>query len=129
MKKVYLAGAIFGLSDRGQGWREIATPMLPPEWQAVNPNVVELDKVDPQDLISSDYAAIRECSAIIARVRNPSWGTAMELQFAKFIGVPVIGFPFLRPPIPLNYSPWLIYHVTYYAANLVEAVSELQNVE
>jgi hypothetical protein len=128
MKKVYLAGAIFGLDDRGQGWREEIIPLLPSNWEAVNPIVVELDKVDPAELIKADYHAICGCSAIIARVRNPSWGTAMELQFAKLVGVPVIGFPFLRPANPVSYSPWLIHHITHFAPSLAQAVEALGNI-
>jgi nucleoside 2-deoxyribosyltransferase len=129
MKRVYLAGAIFGLADRGQTWREQIIPMLPTDWEAVNPNTVELDKVNPKDLVEGDYETIRGCQAIIARIRNPSWGTAMELAFAKSINVPVIGFPFLRPPLPWAYSPWLIHHVAFYAQSLEHAVSELANVQ
>lgn len=127
-RKVYLAGAIFGLADRGQCWREQAIRLLPLDWKAVNPNLVELDKITPADLIAGDYAAIRECAAIIVRCRQPSWGTAMELAYAKLVGVPVIGFPFYRPPVAPNYSPWLIHHVTIFTTTVEEAIMRLRDV-
>lgn len=126
MKKVYLAGAIFGLPDRGQDWREQAIARMPDGWEAINPNIVELDKVQAIDVIRGDYAALAECSAVIARVRNPSWGTAMEIQYAKnVLNIPVIGWPFLREPVLPHYSPWLLHHVRHYASDLPTAIGYL----
>jgi nucleoside 2-deoxyribosyltransferase len=128
MRKVYLAGAIFGLSDRGQNWREQAIALIPVGWEAINPNVVELDKVNAADIINGDYQTILGCDAVLARVRNPSWGTAMELAFAMQHHIPVIGWPFDRPAVLPNFSPWLLHHVTVYAPNLLDAIGELKHV-
>lgn len=127
MRKVYLAGSIFGLPDKGQTWRRQAIDLLSPYWEAVNPNLFELALSNPAELVEYDYDLINGCAAIIARVRNPSWGTAMELAHAKSINVPVIGWPFLREITPVNYSPWLIHHVGYYAATLPQAVGVLND--
>lgn len=129
MHKVYLCGGIFGLPDHGQTWREQVISMLPENWEAINPVLYELSEKDPEALIKQDYLYILSSDVIIARVRNPSWGTAMELHFAKQIGVPVIGWPFVRKPVDTyNYSPWLLSHVAVYAGSLEDAVGELRHV-
>lgn len=129
MRKVYLCGGIFGLPDRGQTWREQAIAMMPEGWEAINPVEFELASTDPEGLIRMDYNFITSSDAIIARVRNPSWGTAMELHFARQVRVPVIGWPFIRKPVdPFNYSPWLLSHVGTYAGSLDDAIGELRHV-
>lgn len=129
MRKVYLCGGIFGLPDKGQTWREQAIGMMPEGWEAVNPVLFELAEKDPEVLIKEDYRLIMNSDAIIARVRNPSWGTAMELHFARQVDIPVIGWPFVRlPPDTHNYSPWLLAHITTYAPSLEYAIGELRHV-
>jgi nucleoside 2-deoxyribosyltransferase len=123
-RKVYLAGGIFGLADRGQTWRVQTVSLLPKGWQAINPNLVELDKTSPAELIRGDYAAILACQAIIARVEEPSWGTAMELVFAKRHDIPVIGWRLVYGAI----SPWLDYHLTILCHSIEDAAMELKHV-
>lgn len=124
-KQVYLAGAIFGHDDRGQSWREIAIRALLPilDWNPLNPNTVEVDKVTLHDLVAGDYAAILGCQAMIAFVGEKSWGTAMEIAFAHQHGVPVIAWPDVRPC-----SLWLQYHVTTFSQTLQDAIGELKHV-
>lgn len=124
VSKVYLAGGIFGLEDRGQTWRQQAIRLMPKNWQAINPDLVELAKINPVDLIRGDYAAILGCQVIIARVEQPSWGTAMELSFAKQHRIPVIGWRLVHGDI----SIWLDYHLAVLCHSIEDAVGELKHV-
>lgn len=134
MPKVYLAGAMHGLPDKGAGWRTRAEVLMPEPWIPIIPEKIELANADPATIVTTDYAAIRASAAIIVHVRPPSWGTAMELAFAKTLDIPVIGFPFLRMdlatgrPWPGSCSPWLVHHVTYFASSLVHAIGRLRDV-
>lgn len=122
MKRVYLAGAIFGLADRGQGWREVVIENLPLGWEAVNPNLIEIDKVDPHELIAGDYATILSCRAVLVRADKPSWGTAMELAFARQHGIPVVAWD-----VPETCSPWLLGHVRYICPSVGHALEVLRH--
>jgi len=121
-KRCYLAGGIFGLADRGQTWREEAIAMTPPGWLFINPNTVEIDQIEPRDLINIDLATILTCQAVLARVSHPSWGTAMEIFFACSHHVPVIAWD-----IPEPCSPWLLGHTACQWTSLKNAMGDLNN--
>src|SRR3954466_1897590 len=124
IRNVYLAGQMFGLPDRGQGWRELAIELMPDGWVAINPMLVELEKTDPEALIRADLASIMSAHAVIARVETPSWGTAMELMFCRQFGIPVIGWKLVQGDI----SPWLKVHLTRLCYSVREAIGELKHV-
>lgn len=124
IRSVYLAGAVFGLDDRGQRWRQQAIEWMPDCWVAVNPMLVELAATDPEALVRADYVSIMSCDAVLAHVEQPSWGTAMELAFARQWNIPVIGWKLVQGEI----SPWLKVHLTCLRHSLREAIGELKNV-
>jgi nucleoside 2-deoxyribosyltransferase len=124
MKRVYLAGSIYKNPD-ARPWRLAAKEMLPKGWTAVDPFDFEVGKLLPSELVNLDYGLIRGCDALIANVQAPSWGTAMELAFAKRERVPIIGWA--RQVDGLE-SPWLVAHVPKIYPTLMEACMELANV-
>jgi nucleoside 2-deoxyribosyltransferase len=126
MKKVYLAGAIFN-NPNAAPWRIAAKQMMPEGWAAVDPMDFEVKGLEPDELVQLDYRAIQECQAIIAYVQKPSWGTPMEMQYAKWMHLPVIGWA-NQTFDKKKANPWLVAHVTKFFFSLQEACMELRNV-
>jgi nucleoside 2-deoxyribosyltransferase len=124
IKRVYLAGAIYGQADPG-GWRDTVSHSLPAPWKAVNPLDLEVDIEKPSEVVDTDLAAILGCKAVIAKVDEPSWGTGMELFFAKRLGLPVIGWTVGKHN---GASPWLIHHTSCLVPTLPAAISFLTRV-
>jgi nucleoside 2-deoxyribosyltransferase len=123
IKRVYLAGAMYGLQDQGQTWRHEVKARLSPNWEAVIPTPYNWDEIAPEQLIKQDYELLSSSHLVMAQIRNPSWGTAMELAFAKSHGITVMAFP--KPLHVGRCSPWLQYHVSYWVADLDQALKEL----
>ena len=122
MRLVYLAGSIFNNPNPGE-WRAEAITMLPEGWRAVNPLDFEVGGLKPTELVTLDYYHIQGCHAVIARVTKPTWGTAMEIGYAKRMPIPV--FTWSARPIE---SPWLIAHSSKHFLTLQEACMELRHV-
>ena len=100
---VYLAGPITG-SGNPALWRDNATRALFPEFAAVNPLHYEVASLTCRQIVNLDLALILRCEYVLALVNVPSWGTAMEIMFAREHAIPVIGFGILE-----RNSPWLQY--------------------
>lgn len=111
MKKVYLAGAIRDAVDPFT-WRKVVAKMLPEGWESIDPldlgdGIFNESQGDPQDVITRDFDAIVQCRAILARIDQPSWGTGMEIRFARERGIPVAGWTMGKTdPV----GPWLRVH-------------------
>lgn len=117
MRKVYLAGAIAGLNDRGATWRDEATNILAgARWAILNPLLFETAKLTPQQLVDLDYTIISSCDLVLVNAGVPSWGTAMEIAYAKAHGIPVVAFD-----VPEGVSKWLLAHVDHTYPNLNSA--------
>ncbi len=123
MKKVYLAGPIFGVQDPAS-WRKEAIRLLPKGWQAVNPLDLEVSIDRPTHLVQTDLDALARCDAVLVRAEEPSYGTAMELFHAsRTLDIPVIAWPCHG-----ERSPWLTVHVSEFFNTLKEAVGALAHV-
>lgn len=107
---VYLAGAIMGEADCAE-WRDHVVSHLPRNWVALNPLDVETSRMTCVEVVRCDYQLILRSSAVIAYVGVRSWGTAMEIAFAKQHGIPVVGWKGRKPPDYVE-SKWLIAHTT-----------------
>lgn len=119
---VYLAGPVNRCSDgEANDWRNAATVALL-ACEVLNPmrrdyrgreaeHVTELVEGDIVDLLSSDV--------VLVNAARPTWGTAMELVYARDYGVRVVAFGTDAP------SPWLVYHADVMCATLDEAVAEV----
>ena len=121
---IYLAGAIFGLPDRGTGWRHSLTGAV----AEANIPLDELNCLDPtsrdfigeeilkhREIFEVDLKDILSCDLVLANVEVPSWGTAMEMVYARMAGKAVYTFG------PKMTSPWvrqhsLIHFLTWKAA-------------
>jgi len=120
MKKVYLAGPIFGIEDP-KSWRKWAANHLPKDWEAVDPILFELNTALPDALVAEDLRQIAQCQAVVVRAEQASWGTAMEIFFAYRAGIPVLAFPCF-----LDRAPWLTAHVTEFFGSMKEAIAGLE---
>lgn len=119
---VYLAGAINKQSDADAlDWRRHATERLTPQFDVLDPMArdyrgVELENVAA--IVEGDLTDIGNCSIVLVRAEAPSWGTAMELVYAR--GRIVIGFGAGDRP-----SPWLVHHTTALYPTLDEAIDAI----
>jgi nucleoside 2-deoxyribosyltransferase len=125
-KHFYLAGSITH-ADGASSWRQEAANNAPAGWLALDPMVFELARnVTPKEIVKLDYGLIMKSSAVIVKVEEPSWGTAMELAFAKQHAIPVIAFLGERAKfIWEKQSPWLRYHVSKVVPDLPGALMAL----
>jgi len=110
-RRIYLAGAIWGVKDPFT-WRRDVAVNLPEGWEAVNPldlgdGIFDENTETPEMVVERDFQAIIECRHVLARIDMPSWGTAMEIRFAKEKEVPVFGWTVgNQRPV----GPWLRAH-------------------
>ena len=120
--KVYLAGAINGKSDAEcKGWRSVAATALGLAGHAVLDPMArdyrgsEDDNVD--DIVQGDLDDIDVCDVVLVNACSPSWGTAMELVYAKQYGKQIVAFSD-APRI----SPWLRHHTDAVFSDLPLAI-------
>jgi nucleoside 2-deoxyribosyltransferase len=121
---VYLAGPIFGCTDaEANAWRRDARRLLEARGHDVS------DPMDndyrgrevgrEEEVVDGDLTAIRSADAVLANVRWPSWGTAMEIVYAYHEHIPIVAFTTTKPV-----SPWVVYHADVYKS-LEDAVEAL----
>ena len=122
MKLVYLAGPIHGRNDlECKAWRNEAAAIL---------GVHDIECLDPmshdcrgieedvaEDIVDRDRQMIDQASAVLVNGNEPSWGTAMEVFYAKSLGKPVIAFTNAE-----TISPWLRVHTTAVFGTLHQAL-------
>lgn len=117
-KQIYLAGAITHLADP-QTWRNQAIAILAEcDIVGIDPLKWEAKDFPPAEIVALDYGLILQSQAVIVDCSTPSWGTAMELAFAKQVGRPVFGWNGQE-----RMSPWLVYHTSAIDSNLEQACS------
>ncbi len=122
MKKLYLAGGIWGVKDP-YSWRDGATRYLPEGWEACDPLKLTggawKEGDDPEALVETDLTAIEKSEALLCRIDQPSWGSAMELFYAHELCIPTIGIR-LDKQHDLPPGPWLRVHCTIILYNFIE---------
>lgn len=122
---VYLCGGINGLSDSDcKNWRETAKSLLLAD--TLDPmrrdyRGREDDCVD--EIVDSDIEDISACSAVLVNASRPSWGTAMELVYAKQAGKPIVAFG-----VDSRVSPWLRRHSTVIVERLEIACERVNEI-
>jgi hypothetical protein len=126
MKKIYLAGGIFGLNDHdATWWRATAKARLEGAGFAVLDPMVRdyrgLELGNEREIVESDLSDISQCSMILASCLQPSWGTAMELHYAWTQSIPVYSIVSFAKPL----SPWLRYHSMKLFIDVGAAVEEI----
>jgi len=119
---VYLAGAIYGKSDSECGdWRKDAAAILQ-MLGILTKNPMDRDyrgeeRYRQHEIVEGDKAAIDECWGMIVNAESPSWGTAMEVLYARQKGLVIIAFS-----SSMNVSPWLEYHADHVVRSLLKAI-------
>lgn len=128
MKRVYLCGGIFGLSDDGaKTWREYAKEKLAGVASVVDPMVRDyrgMEDANVVAIVEDDRGDIEGCTHLLVNASMPSWGTAMEVFYAYSLGVQVWAFG-----APKQRSPWLTYHTHKFGTleSLVADIAETPN--
>lgn len=121
-KKVYLAGPIHGRTDiECKAWRNEAACIL---------SVHDIECLDPmrhdyrgieegaaEELVAEDERMIDDSDVVLVNANEPSWGTAMEVFYAKNLGRDVIAFT-----NDASISPWLRVHTTAIFSSLADAL-------
>lgn len=137
--KIYLAGRNTGLSmAQCLEWRLQAQKLLAERGLLAHIPVddVDWDKMLPIDLVNYDLDHIKKCQGMLVDVREPSWGTAMEVFWAKTvwsnsdqmrgIGFPIFGWRYPRETLSARHqsipqlSPWIRAHMNGHTNNGLE---------
>jgi nucleoside 2-deoxyribosyltransferase len=122
--KVYLAGPINGCSDEEcRAWRAEARRMLEPIHSVIDPMDFDCRGLESQmagEIIRHDLERLDEADIVLVNAERPSWGTAMELVYARQGGKPAIAFAGFSIG---GDSPWLLGHVSKVFLTLTEACS------
>lgn len=120
MHKIYLAGAITHLVDP-KSWRDdAANQLLYLGCEVLDPLNWEAKDFSDSEIVTLDYKLILDSVAVLVDCGQPSWGTAMELAFAKQMGRPAFGWN-----IPTKCSPWLREHLYSGCVHLPIAITNL----
>lgn len=128
MKTVYLCGGINGLTDADcKDWREEAkAALLPAGFTVLDPmrrdyRGKEAESVDA--IVHGDLFDIQASQIILVNVARPSWGTAMEIVYARkdVFRKRVVGFNCPEEP-----SPWLVFHCDKLFPTLAEALEHVR---
>jgi nucleoside 2-deoxyribosyltransferase len=128
MLKVYLAGPINGCTDdECKAWRLDARRMLEPIHAVIDPMDFDCrgregDMAD--DIVKHDLERLDEADIVLVNAERPSWGTAMELVYARQGGKPAIAFVGLPRS---SVSPWLRGHLAKVFGTLEQACFEIVN--
>lgn len=123
--KVYLAGAIFGKSDNEcKYWRKtVAAALANVGAEALDPMSRDYrgrELENKEAIVNDDLRDIRNSDIVFVRADTPSWGTAMELVYAKQMGKFVCAWG-----VPEKVSPWLVMHSTVCERTFDDALAAL----
>lgn len=119
MKTTYLCGGINGLSDADcRDWRESAKSTL--KTRTLDPmrrdyRGREDEAID--EIVKGDMDDIDQCRFVLVNATRPSWGTAMEVVYARQSGAIVVSWTG-----DSRVSPWLRYHSDYVTPSLGAAI-------
>jgi hypothetical protein len=119
--KVYLCGGIHALSDEeANQWRERARALLK---DAIILDPMRRDyrgaEEDIGAFIQGDLRDVAESDVLLVNATRPSWGTAMEIVYARILRRRIVAF--VGPGASI--SPWLKYHCEVVTYSLEEAVA------
>lgn len=130
MFKIYLAGAMSGLSKQERiSWRKQAQLYLAEckKVEVINPcdfydfDIITKDTTE-KEIKYFDLWQVRTSDLILVNLNNPnSIGTAMELQAAEDVKIPIIGFHL--PSIEIH--PWLELALTKRYDNVLDALEHI----
>lgn len=116
----YLCGGINGLSDADcKDWREVAkaglaTPTLDP----IRRDYRGREDESVGEIVQGDLEDISSATYLLVNATRPTWGTAMELVYAKQAGKFVVAFT-----EGARVSPWLRAHSDGIVVTVEEAIA------
>ena len=121
----YLCGGINGLSDAEcRDWREVAKSLLTTDTlDPMRRDYRGREAESVREIVMWDLEDIKASEFVLANATRPSWGTAMEIVYAKTLGAPgrcVVAFTGDGPV-----SPWLRYHCTSIHRTVEEACADI----
>jgi nucleoside 2-deoxyribosyltransferase len=106
---VYLCGGINGLDDAAcRDWRQDVTAQLAGH-EVLDPMRRDYrgrEAGNVAAIVEGDLEDIRRADALLVNAMRASWGTAMEIVYARQMGKRIVVFTGEWPPP----SPWLRYH-------------------
>ncbi len=118
---VYLCGGINGLSDSdAEDWRDYAKTRLPRTLDPMRRDYRGREAENAAAIVHGDITDISQCNVVLAMCPRPSWGTGMEIFYARHIGRAV----FSVVPVGVPVSPWLAYH-SIVSASLDQAINRI----
>lgn len=125
-KTTYLCGGINGLSDsQCKDWREHAKANL--KTKTLDPMRRDYRGIEAQNrqlIQANDLSDIAQSDFVLVNATRPSWGTAMELVYAKLLSRIVIGW--CDGEIGKQ-SPWLVNHCDELTIGLDEAIRAINH--
>lgn len=103
----YLCGGINGLSDADcRDWRESAKSTLVGETlDPMRRDYRGREDESVRDIVMGDLHDIQDSDCVLVNAVRPSWGTAMEIVYAKQAGNYIVAWTG-----DARVSPWLRYH-------------------
>lgn len=128
MLRVYLAGPINGCTDEEcKAWRAEARRLLEPTHTVIDPMDFDCRGLEDRmaaEIVKHDLERLDEADLVLVNATRPSWGTAMELVYARQGGKPAVAFA----GFPVDgASPWLAGHTSRIFGTLTEACSHIVN--
>lgn len=131
--KVYLCGGINGLTDsQAQGWRTWVSCYFMSDDCPIPGKIKTIDPMrrdyrgkedeSVEEIYRGDLTDIVECDAVLVNAARPSWGTAMEIVYARTMGRYIVAV--VPPDGPV--SPWLRVHCNRIVPTLSAACAELE---
>lgn len=123
--KVYLCGGINGLSDQdARDWREVAKARLSYHGiESLDPMRRDYRGIEDQNveaIVMGDVEDIRASDVVLVNATRPSWGTAMEIVYARQFGKPIVSVVG-----DARISPWLRFHSTVIVPMLEQALEAI----
>jgi nucleoside 2-deoxyribosyltransferase len=107
--RIYLAGPINGRTDEEcNGWRsEASSALAAAGHETVDPmrrDYRGVEDTNVEAIVRGDLDDIASCDVVLVNANAASWGTAMELVYARQMGKTIVAF--CSGP---RVSPWLRY--------------------
>jgi nucleoside 2-deoxyribosyltransferase len=121
-RRIYLCGPINGCTDsEAASWRDVAKAWLG-EANCIDPMRRDYRGHEDENvtgIIEGDKNDISACDVVLANCWQVSWGTPMELVYARLWCKPVIAVV----PKDARVSPWLRYHTSLITDSFDDALN------
>lgn len=121
----YLCGGINGLSDAEcSDWRGYATARLRgPTLDPMRRDYRGKEDESVDEIVKGDLVDIAQSRFVLVNATRPSWGTAMEIVYARQADAIIIAW--VGPNGLGRVSPWLRYHCSELHESLTTAIESI----